>query len=202
MYKDINDYELLYLIAENNEDAYNNMHDKYHNIIKIEANKYLSKCPYIGVSYDDLYQAGLYGLELAIRNFSDNADCIFYTCASTYIKREICTFIRSQSRNKHRVLSQSVSLDTEIGEDTLLQDYISDNINISDVYINNENNREILNLKYELPYLQSLVYELKLNHFSNKEIAILLDKPYKSIDNAVSSIKNRLRNKNKIAGSI
>ncbi len=199
MYKETNDYELLYLIAESNEDAYNSMHNKYHNIVQIEANKCYKKLPYIGISYDDLYQAGLYGLELAIKFFDEKSDTLFYTFASTFIKREMYTYIKYNSRNKHHVLSQSISLDSTIGEDGTLNDIIPSNSNSIDEYFENCKNRAILDLKYELSFFQSLVYELKLNHFTNKEISVLLDVPYKTVDNSISGIKNRLRRmKNKI----
>lgn len=83
MYKDINDYELLYLIAENNEVAYNNIYDKYDNIIKIEAKKYYRKCKYLGFSLEDLYQVGLYGFGLALSNYIEQEGVLFYTYANT-----------------------------------------------------------------------------------------------------------------------
>ncbi len=194
MYKDVNDYELLYLIRESNEEAYNNMYDKYNNIVKIEANKYYKKIPYMGISYEDIYQAGLYGLEMAIRYFDEKTNTLFYTFASTFIKREILTFIKNCSRNKHNILSQSVSLDTPIGDDVVLEELIPSLGNSIDDYYDSYKNRAILDLKYELPSFQAQVYELKLNHFSNKEIAILLDVPYKTVDNSITSIKRKLRN--------
>ena len=52
---------------------------------------------------------------------------------------------------------------------------------------------DILMLKHDLPFSQSLIFELKLNNFSNREISQLLDIKYKTIDNAVTSIRNKFK---------
>ncbi len=199
MYQNINDYELLYLIAEENEDAYNNMYNKYFNVIKFEANKCFHKIPYIGIEVEDLYMAGLYGLEMAIKYFNEKSETLFYTFASTFIKREIYSYIKKHSCYKHNVLSQSLSLDLPVGEDSVLEELIPNQINEIDQYYISDRDKYLLNLKYELNDIQSLIYELKFNHFGNQEIAILLDLPYKYVDNSIFNIKKRLRTyKNKI----
>ena len=50
-----------------------------------------------------------------------------------------------------------------------------------------------LDFKYELSDRQALVYELKFNNFTNKEIASLLDLNYKSVDNALKLIRQKIR---------
>lgn len=200
MYKDINDYELLYLIAEKDEDAYNSIYNKYKNIVKIQANKIYKSSKYIGVSYEDIYQAGLYGLNMAINNFDEKEGTLFYTCANTFITREMVVFIRNHSRCKHNILSDSISLNTEIDEDgNVILDFIeSQNNNINDYY-ENVYVKEIIDFKYELPFMQSLIYELRINNFTNSEIATLLNIKYKAVDNAMRSIKDKLKKRiNKI----
>ena len=194
MYRDVNDYELLYLIAEKDEDAYNGICDKYNNMVQIQANKIYKKCKYLGISYEDVYQVGLYGLNKAINSFDEKEGVLFYTCASTYITREILTFIRNNDRYKHNILSDSLSLNTEIDTDgNIVLDFIENkNNNIKDYYENDTINK-ILDFKYELPFLHSQIYELRLNNFTNKEISILLNVKYKTVDNAVTSIKGKLK---------
>lgn len=194
MYKDVNDYELLYLIAEKDEIAYNDIYSKYSNMIKIEAKKFYKKCKYLGVSLEDIYQAGLYGFSLAINNFNENEGVLFYTCANTFITREIQTFIRNNSRQKHNVLSDSISLDKDIDEDgNTIGDFIDNGIDFVVQYDDNQGARQLLDFKHDLPFLHALIYELRLNNFCNKEIAILLDVKYKTVDNAVTSIKKKLK---------
>lgn len=200
MYQDVNDYELLYLIAEKDEDAYNSICNKYENVVKMQANKIYKSSKYLGISYEDVYQAGLYGLNMAINHFDEKEGTLFYTCANTFITREMVVFIRSHSRCKHNVLSDSLSLDTEIDTDgNIILDFIEnkDN-NIKDFY-ESDSIKKIIEFKYELSFLHSQIYELRLNNFTNLEISILLDLKYKTVDNAMRSIKDKLKKRlNKI----
>lgn len=194
MYKDINDYELLYLISENNEDAYNNIYDKYENMIRIEAKKYYRKCKYLGFSLEDIYQAGLYGFSLALSSYSDEEGTLFYTYANACITKELNSFIRNQSRYKHEVLSDSISLDKPLDEDgTTVGTLMDSGINVITEYKEFINCNHLLSLKHNLPFLYSLVFELRINNFSNREIATLLDIKYKQVDNALRLIKAKLK---------
>lgn len=199
MYKNINAYELLYLISENDEEAYNSLYKKYGEMIKIEAQKIYRSYRYLGISWDDLYQAGLYGLNSAIKNFDEHKGVLFYTYVKTFVKHEFQTFIRNHSREKHNILSNSISLDKEIDDDgNCIDSLIENKVNNIDEFYANEHVKQILDFKYDLSFLHSLIYELKINNFTNKEISILLNLDYKKVDNAISSIKNKLRKKQNI----
>lgn len=194
MYKDINDYELLYLIAEKDENAYNSIYTKYSNMIKIQAKKMHRKSKYLGISYDDIYQAGLYGLAMAINNYDEKEGVLFYTCANTFILREIQNLIHNHNRCKHNILSDSLSLNAEIDSDgNVVLDFIENQNNSIKEYYENLTINKLLDFKYELPFLHSLIYELRLNNFTNQEIATLLEIKYKTIDNALMNIKGKLK---------
>jgi len=194
MYKDINDYELLYLIAENDEVAYNDMYLKYNGIVKAEANKLYRKCKYLGISKEDIYQAGLYGLTQAIDNFDEHGGVLFYTYVLAFINREMQTFVRNKSRIKHNILSDSISLDKEIdSEGNTVSLFIGGEADTYKCYEDYIKSKRILDLKYDMPPLCSLVFEMRLNNFSNKEISVLLDTKYKVVDNALTKIKNMLK---------
>ena len=157
MYKDINDYELLYLIAEKDENAYNSIYTKYSNMIKIQAKKMHQKSKYLGISYDDIYQAGLYGLAMAINNYDEKEGVLFYTCANTFILREIQNLIHNHNRCKHNILSDSLSLNAEIDSDgNVVLDFIENQNNSIKEYYENLTINKLLDFKYELPFLHSL----------------------------------------------
>lgn len=194
-YRDINDYEILYMIEERDELAYNAMYDKYYPLIASMARKYYQSYKGYGIDYDDLYQEGIVALNNAIREFDDSNNCLFYTYMVVCVKREMERLLKKSVRLKHMILNNALSLDQPIGDNDLyIEDVIEDtkrNIhkNLFNVYLS----KVILDLKYELSDRQSLVYELKLNNFSNKEIAILLDINYKAVDNSLKLIKNKLK---------
>ena len=199
MYKNVNDYELLYLISESDEEAYNSLYRKYGEMIKMEAKKLYYSYRYLGISWDDIYQAGLYGLNSAIKNFDEHKGVLFYTYVKIFVKHEFQTLIRDHSREKHNVLSNSISLDKEIDDDgNCIDSLIDAKVNNIEEFYANERMKQILNFKYELSFLNSLIYELKINNFTNKEISILLDLDYKKVDNAIHSIKNKLRKKQNV----
>lgn len=196
-YKGVNDYELLYLVGENNEEVYNSIYAKYkpliHRIAKTLCENYKSAL----VEYDDLFQEGMYGLNNAIKSFNGKSGSLFYTLAKLCISREMNGYVAKMLRGKNMILSSAVSFDTPISkngfvvEDTLYSHDDSVELQFESI----EMEKYILDLKYELKDEYMPVYELKLNGFSNAAIATLLDLRYKDVDNYLRSIKKTLRRK-------
>ena len=90
------------------------------------------------------------------------------------------------------ILSDAISINTNIGNDNslFLEDVISSGISSEDVFMSDYRCEMLLMYKHELSFEESLVYELKFNRFSNKEISLLLDLPYKKVDNYLRKIKS------------
>lgn len=196
-YSATNDYEVLYLISENNEDAYSYIYEKYKPFIKKNAYSLYRKYKNTGIEYDDLIQEGMYGLSEAIKKYDINEGNMFYTLAVLCIKREMERLIIKSIRNKQNILNFAYSLEEEIAETGLiLQDIIYDDTKNTDYcFFLLENTKTLLELKYDLKDKYAPVYELKINGFTNKEIAELLELKYKDVDNYLRSIKNTLRKK-------
>ena len=68
-YKQVNDYEVIYMIKENDEEARNLLIRKYKPIINKISNKYISSVKPFGVEIDDLVQEGMIALNKAINTF-------------------------------------------------------------------------------------------------------------------------------------
>lgn len=197
-YKDLNDSEMLYLIRENEEEAYNYVYKKYEPLINKFAINIMKKYKTLGIEYDDLFQEGMYGLSLAIKNFDSKNDVLFFTLAFLCIKREMYKLVIKSNSNRNYVLNFSVSLDEPKSKesDFSLKDSIYKERDFTEFIINeSEIKKQILDLKYCLKLQYSLVFELKINGFSNKEIASLLDIKYKDVDNSLRSIKRALSRK-------
>lgn len=193
-YKNLNDYELIYQVRENDGIAYNAIFSKYSHLIDILTKKYLKNNSNIGLEYDDLYQEGMLGLSRAIDSY-DSDDTLFYTFALLCIRREMEKIIKGNKRNKHMILNDSLSLNKPINaeEDIFLEDIISTSFLIENDCDINDDYNYLINLKYEFPIEESLIYELKVNNFSTKEIAILLDKNYKNINYHIRKIRKKLK---------
>jgi RNA polymerase sporulation-specific sigma factor len=63
------------------------------------------------------------------------------------------------------------------------------------MFDNEQNNELIEKIKEKLTPLEQQVFELKINNFNYNEIAEILDKDSKSIDNALQRIKNKIKDK-------
>lgn len=195
-YKGVNDYELLYLVGENNEEVYNSIYAKYKPLIHRMAKTLCENYKSALVEYDDLFQEGMYGLNNAIKSFNGKSGSLFYTLAKLCISREMNGYVAKMLRGKNMILSSAVSFDTPITNGFVVEDTLySHDDSVELQFESIEMEKYILDLKYELKDEYMLVYELKLNGFSNAAIANLLDLRYKDVDNYLRSIKKTLRRK-------
>lgn len=192
-YQDLNDYELLNYVAENIEEANDIIVDKYRPLvisICIKMVKYINNC---GIDRNDLIQEGMVGLTSAIYHFKDQKEASFYTYANTCIKRKIISAIVTANRQKHKILNESISYDDpDLTNDKFLKDSNHDPLQIitnSDIMDNIEDK-----IKAKLTSLEMQVFELMISGFKYREIADILDKDIKSIDNAIQRIRNKAKN--------
>lgn len=196
MYKEYNDQELIYLIAENNEDASNILYNKYKDIVNMKAKKYMVYASKVGIEYKDLVQEGMVGLSEAIKCYSDHKDTGFATFANICIDREILSILKKMGRKKYSSLNDSLSLDYKIDNSgktlmDILYDYASD----PSIKIDKEEKlKELYERLYkELSPFEKNVFDLKMCGFEYKEIGNLLNKSYKSIDSALQRIRVKVR---------
>ncbi len=183
------------MISENSEDAYSMMIEKYQPIINKYADYYLKKYDGQGIEKEELIQEGTIGLINAIHYYMEKEDCLFYTFANLIIKREMERYIKKNTRHKHQVLTNASSIHALIvSDDITLEETLFNDIDLvenisNDIYLK----KVLYNFKYELSDVQSRVYELRLNNFSNKEISILLDLTYKTVDNCIRLTKEKFK---------
>ena len=192
-YKDFNDYELLDYIAEGNEDANNIIIKKYEPLINKIAVKMLSFCKNNGLEKNDLIQEGMIGLNHAIERYQEKEDVLFYTYAKKCIERKIISVVIASNRNKNRILNESISYDDD--ENLLLKFIKSQTPSPEEEILNLELEEDLLmKIKSVLTDLEEQVFSLLISGFKYKEIAQILDKDYKSIDNAIQRIKTKIKN--------
>ena len=193
-YKDFNDYELINFIAEGNEDASNILLKKYEPLIKKEALKLLPYCDKSGLDINDLIQEGLIGLHHAIEKYKEQSDVMFYTYALKCIQRKMISTLVGVNRKKNKPLNESISLD----DDNTLIKILKDGTPNPEEYIMNSETEKILisNIKLSLTDFECNVFDLFISGFNYIEIANILDKDIKSIDNAIQRIKKKIKNIN------
>lgn len=193
-YDDINDYEVLSMVADN-EDATELLFKKYKPLIVGLAKKIYGMAQNTGFDLNDLVQEAMIGFSTAINTFDENKDTTFFTYAKTCIERRLYSLIKSASRFKHQLLNESYSVEDLATDSRSLENLLEDSAsNPETKLIDDENTRELIkNIQKTLTNLESAVFELKISGFTYKEIAEILDKDSKSIDNAISRIKTKVQ---------
>lgn len=192
-----NDHELLYLISESNEEASRILFEKYKPIIDLKVKKYINLVLNKGIDYSDLYQEGLIGLDEAIRGYKEKKDIKFSTFATLCIDRKICSAVRKASRKKHSLLNDSYSFDYKLDDDkTFIDTFIGNQVeSTEDILIDKESNEHLIKrISEELTDLEKVVFNLKIKNKSNKEISIITNKSYKSIESTIYRIKTKIKN--------
>lgn len=195
-YKDLNDNELVYLCCENNEYAENLIVEKYKPYVLTILKDFLKKYNIVGMEVADLYQEGLIGLVSAIKTYKEEKNITFYTYATTCIKSSIVSSMRHSFRQKSRVLNNSYSLDKLI-EDTnnSLYDTLKDESNDpTKILMSEEETAGIISkIKSKLSKGELIVFELRLKGLKNEEIADLISKDKKYVENTMFRINKKYK---------
>lgn len=196
-YSDMNDYELLSYVSED-ESANEIIFEKYKPLIVEISNRLYVYCKKFGVEINDLVQEGMVGLSGAINSFDESHDTTFYTYASRCINRKIISYIIRLGRIKNKALNNSVFLELydEDQSNGFGKELADNSYNPESILLNEEGKNQILNIiDTYLTDFEKEVINLKINGFKYKEIADILGKDSKYIDNCIQKIKNKIRSK-------
>ena len=183
-----NDFELVSLIRENNEEAREILYNKYKPIIVKKSTDQIYKLGSYGMEINDLIQEGYIGLDNAINCFNEKENTSFYTFALLCIDRQIITYIKKNTNNKAMILNDAINLDD--GKEYLFRD----NTDIEGSFINKEDAKEFINLICDsLSDIEKKVFSLKLEGYDIGESANLLNKDTKVIYNTLHRIKYKIK---------
>lgn len=186
--------ELLAAKAKNgDENAMNELLTKYKNTVNMLARSYFL----VGGDMEDIVQEGMIGLYKAICSFSPTKHASFKTFASICIKHQIQNAIRKASSQKNMLLSSALPIcEQEDGEDDVEKSEIilpSSLPSPDDTVIANESIQELKKkINDTLSNLEIKILSLYLKGYSYNEISNIGGYSKKSIDNALSRIKNKL----------
>jgi RNA polymerase sporulation-specific sigma factor len=179
----IKDEQQLLLSAQSGDnDAINQILTNNKNLVVAIARKYFL----IGGDKEDLIQEGMIGLFKAINSFSAEKNDNFVPYAITLIEREIISAIRHANTSNNQVLTDAHFVDSE--------DEIHSSISPESDYLSGESTHELITEIYKnlSPFEQSVV-KYYLKGYTYIDIAKILNKSNKSIDNALHRIKEKLK---------
>ena len=172
-YPNYNDYELVYMVRENNNDYYDILYQKYLPIIKRLASDFYMKSVDYGCEYEDFLQEANIAFYTAIKHFNENRNVLFYTFVTICIKRRLISYVKNLASKRNGASIESL--------DNCSDELICDDINMYQVIEQKEVEDILKQCIVDLPIEFSSVLELKLNNFSSVEISALLDVPVSTV---------------------
>ena len=145
-----------------------------------------------GGDRDDLIQEGMLGLLSAVRRYDPTKGVPFVSFAEFCIRRRILDAVKSASRNKNIPLNSSVSLESPQFDEKLLP--LALNLrDPEELIIAREQALEIrAKLGVCLSRMEKTILDLYLSGMSYSEMAEVVQKSTKSVDNAVQRIRKKL----------
>ncbi len=190
----MNDYELIYLAQEENEIAKELLYKKYAKIINMLIYKKYPKIKKLNIDTKDMYSISLTALNDAINFYNQNQNATFATYLTVVINNSINKYIKKYSSKKEQCINKALSLDFVYSNQEFLN-FILDYKNNPDYCISNQDEIKYLTQKAQknLSIFEYEVYLLLLQNLNYRQIAKLLGKNPKQIDNAIQRIKNKLK---------
>ncbi len=196
-YNDFNDYELISMLRESSEEAKEILYNKYLYIIDIEIKKYQRMARVLGYDVNDLYQDALVGFSDALISYRDDRDAALSSFITLCVDRRLQVSIKKAGRLKNKLLNESLSLE-HVYESSAspLMDMLSDNFENDPLenIVKEEKTEELMKeIKKSLSSREYEVFSLITSGLKYDEIALLLNKDLKYVDNAIQRMRAKIR---------
>ena len=179
-----NDYELIYMIRED-EEALDFLMRKYEPLFKKLSYSFAKKYKHRGIEFEDLMQCCRITLCKVIDRYDSNREVLFYSYLLLCLKSSMVNFCRSNF-NKCDCFNY-----IELDNYDNLPEFVSD-VNLYEDYGDYEFEEKIINFKNSLKFLDAQVFELRYNGFSYRAIADLLEISKKKVDNILVKIRKNM----------
>ena len=187
-FEKFSDEELCEKAKGGDGEAENYLLNKYKNLVRAKAKTlYL-----LGGDREDLIQEGMIGLFMAVRDFDKNKNASFSTFANLVCERRMYNAIKAGQAGKNLPLNTYISLYE--GQDFINNLRANSHLEPEGFVIDKENTVFLLEKLSEiLSKLEEEVLDLYLSGKDYKEIAEMLERSPKSIDNALGRIKTKFK---------
>lgn len=188
-YDKIKDEELIFRFKQGETEILDYLMEKYKNMVRKKARAMFL----IGGDNDDLIQEGMIGLFKAVRDYQPEKEASFQTFARICVDRQIYNAIQNSNRQKHQPLNSYISLSQEDGEN---EEHLPDMWveNPESIIIDQENVRDLKQeITCTLSPMENQVLDYYLDGNGYTEIAKIMGKIPKSIDNALQRIRGKIK---------
>ena len=195
-YKEYADELLVDMARHGDEKAEDFLLKKYKDFVRSKARAYFL----VGGDSDDLIQEGMIGLYNAISHYDESKASSFMTYAAICINNKLLSAVSADNRKKNEPLNGYVSLYSVItddaGEEASLSDVLpdTDNVNPENIILNEEQEKLARKrLLGKLSRLEKEILSYYLEGMSYSEIAAIIGKTEKSVDNAIQRIRSKMK---------
>ena len=181
------DEQLIRRLREGDRAITDYLMEKYKGTVKKRARAmYL-----IGGETDDLIQEGMIGLFKAVQDYRPDREASFRTFAGLCIDRQLYSAVKNSTRQKHIPLNSYVSLSEE-EESGSLEGLWSEN---PEALVIDRETTGILEkeISRALSPMENKVLDYYLRGYGYVQIAEIMGKTPKSIDNALQRIRGKIR---------
>ncbi|MCR5826743.1 MAG: sigma-70 family RNA polymerase sigma factor [Oscillospiraceae bacterium] len=144
---------------------------------------------------EDLIQEGMFGLIRAIRDYRPDSSASFHTFAEVCIRNQLFSALRAAMRSKHAPLNESVSLDHPFFDSNSYTAGVFDMASADPELLIADRDyvRSVLErTKRQLSEFEETILEHYLDGLTCREIAALVGRPLKSVDNAVQRVRRKV----------
>ena len=181
-YKDFSDEELICRLRAGESSIEEYLLEKYKPFVKSKSRALFL----VGGDKEDLIQEGMIGLFKAIRDYNSETGAPFAAFAKLCVERQIYTAIEAAGRMKNAPLNAYISLseESETLMDGGIEDAVIEKTSFQQMY---------LDAQGYLSRMEKEVLSFFLEGKEYTEIAEILGKTDKSIDNALQRIKAKIR---------
>lgn len=193
-YGGMTDEQVVELCQSGDSLAMEYLLNKYKNFVRSKARSYFL----MGADHEDIVQEGMIGLFKAVRDFRQDKLSSFRAFAELCVTRQIITAIKTATRQKHIPLNSYISLNKpmydEESDRTLMDVIVEGHVDNPEELIISQEDLHGINtqLAEMLSSLEKDALSLYLDGKSYQEIAQLLGRHAKSIDNALQRVKRKL----------
>ena len=186
-----NDYELLYLAQENNEDAVNELRKKYNSLLYAKALSY-SRSSHIDIK--ELLNETELAFYKAIDNYIDKKntntdDNTFNTYLNKVIDNNLTNYIAKHNVTKNKILNESISY--ENNNERILElesNKYNPEVNLFNDYDYSSLRNKIIEV---LTWEEELIFTLKEQNYTVLEISEITGNKLRTVYNIIKRIQDK-----------
>lgn len=193
----INDYELIYLFTQGEEEALTLLIQRYKRITFFYINRYFALFPKY-LDKHEMYQISLVSLYNAILTFNEKKENTFSTYFCVVLEHDLLMYIRHMRKNSNLCNFNALSLDQAINESEGLY-YMDTMVNKREEYdpvkyaSQKEMHKEIEKQLLFFEEKERVVFHLWMEGYTYREISESTSLDKKKIEYIIHKVKGQLK---------